>query len=75
MKTYGESGGIAPPFFTLALDRGDWSASCTSHLTSRETAPGKHWTGGYAGSRASLDAVEKRKILRLLGIKHLPSTP
>jgi hypothetical protein len=26
MKTYWGSGGIAPPFLTLAIDGGDWSA-------------------------------------------------
>jgi hypothetical protein len=33
------SGGIAPPFLTLALDRGEWSASCPCHFTPRERAP------------------------------------
>jgi hypothetical protein len=27
MKTYGGSGGIAPPFLTLALDGGEWLAA------------------------------------------------
>jgi hypothetical protein len=30
-------------------------------------APGIHWTGGWAGPRAVLDAVVKRKIPRVNG--------
>jgi hypothetical protein len=33
MKTHGGSGGIAPPFFTSALDRGEWQ------LHARVTSP------------------------------------
>jgi hypothetical protein len=33
------------------------TASCPSHFTPRERAPGTHWIGGWMGSRASLDAV------------------
>jgi hypothetical protein len=36
MKTYGGSGGRAPPFLTRALDEGEWSASRPSRFT-----PGK----------------------------------
>jgi hypothetical protein len=45
---------------TLALD-GEWSASCPSHFTPTERAPGTHWIGCWVGPRAILDAV-KRKI-------------
>jgi hypothetical protein len=38
------SGGIAPPFFTSALDGGEWSAP---------GAFGAHWRGGWAGLRVS----------------------
>jgi hypothetical protein len=40
-------------------------------LLPREKAPGSLWIGGWVGSRASLDAVAKRKIsyLPLLGIE------
>jgi hypothetical protein len=34
------SGGIAPPFLTLALDGGEWSSLCPGHFTS-----GTHWIG------------------------------
>jgi hypothetical protein len=47
-----ESGGIAPPFFTSALDGGEWSVSRPGRSTSVEIAPG-------------MDAMEKRKILPL----------
>jgi hypothetical protein len=40
MKMYGESGGIALPFFILALDGGEQSASHPVHFT-----PGMHWIG------------------------------
>jgi hypothetical protein len=48
---------------TLALDGGEWSASCPSCFTFRERAPGTHWMGGWVGTRAALDVVVKRKIL------------
>jgi hypothetical protein len=53
-----ESGGIAPPFLTSALDGGEQSASCPD----RERAPGTHWIRGRVGPRASLDTLEKRNI-------------
>jgi len=43
-------------FLTLALDRGEWSASCSGRFTLRERAPGTHWIEGRAG----LDTVMKR---------------
>jgi hypothetical protein len=52
----------APSFLTLALGRGKWSASCPSHITHRERAPGAHWIGGWMGPSTGLDAVEKRRI-------------
>jgi hypothetical protein len=62
-------GTAPPPFLTLELDGGEWSASHHWHLTFGERAPGIHWIGGWVGLWASLDAVEKRKILPLLGIQ------
>jgi hypothetical protein len=58
------SGGIAPPFLTLALDGDEWSAPRPGRFTPGERSPGNHWIGGCVGSRASVDAVEKRKILQ-----------
>jgi hypothetical protein len=41
------SGDITPPFLTLAQDGSEWSALCSSHFTSRETAPSTKWTANY----------------------------
>jgi hypothetical protein len=41
-----ESGGIAPPFLTSALDGGEWLASSSKRFTSWERDPGTHWIGG-----------------------------
>jgi hypothetical protein len=41
---------------------GQWSASQACHFTSRESAPGTHWTGGWVGPVAGLDDTEKRRI-------------
>jgi hypothetical protein len=45
----------------LALDGGEWSASCPGHFIPRERAPGTHWIGGWVGPRAGLDMVVRRK--------------
>jgi hypothetical protein len=50
-------GGIAPPFFTLTLDRGEWSASCPGRFI-----PSTHWIGGWVDLRAGLDAVVERRL-------------
>jgi hypothetical protein len=60
MMTWG-NGGIAPPFLTLALNGGEWSAS-RFYFTPEETAPGTHYIQGWVGPRAGLDVMEKRKI-------------
>jgi hypothetical protein len=54
--------GIAVPFFTSALDGGDWSVSCLGCFTT-----GTQWIGGWVDLRAGLDIVEKRKIMPLPG--------
>jgi hypothetical protein len=54
------SRGLAPPFLTSALD-GEWSASRPDLFTPGERALGTHWTGGWVGPRAGLDAVEREK--------------
>jgi len=46
----------------LALDGGEWSALCPCCFNPREEALVTHWTGGWVGHRAGLDAVVKRKI-------------
>jgi hypothetical protein len=47
---------------TSTLDGGEWSVSRPGPFTPRERAPGTHWIGGWAGPRAVLDTVVKRKI-------------
>jgi hypothetical protein len=44
------SGGIAPPFFTSALDGGFGP----DRFTLGETAPGTHCVGSWVGPRADL---------------------
>jgi hypothetical protein len=55
-------------FLTSALVGGEWSASRPGKFT-----PGTHWTGGWVGSRAGLDDVEKRNSLPYLGSNSDPS--
>jgi hypothetical protein len=43
---------------TLALDGGEWSASCPGCFTPEKIVPSCHWIGGWVGSRPNLDAVE-----------------
>jgi len=45
---------------TSAGDGGEWSASRPSRFTPIGRAPGTHWTGGWVGPRAGLDAVVRR---------------
>jgi hypothetical protein len=58
-----KSGGIAPPFFTSALDRGEWLTSHPDRFTPEEGAHSIHWIGGWDGPRAGFDIVGKRKSL------------
>jgi hypothetical protein len=69
------SGGIAPPFLTSALDRGERSASRPGRFTTVEIAPGTHWAGGWVGPRIGLDVTKKIKMLHLLGIEPQLSRP
>jgi hypothetical protein len=62
-----ESGGIAPPFMTSALDEGEWSASRLSRFNSGEISPGTPWIGCWMGPRAVLCALEKNKHLAPTG--------
>jgi hypothetical protein len=58
----------------LALDGDEWSASHPGRFTPGEIVPGTHWIEGWVGPRASLDVVEKKKILPLLGSEPRPSS-
>jgi hypothetical protein len=51
------SGDIAPIFFTLALDGGEWSVSRPGRLTFGITAADTRVIGDWVGPRAGLDAV------------------
>jgi hypothetical protein len=68
-------GCIVPLFLTSALEGRLWSASRPGHFTPGERAHSTHWIVGWVGPRAGLDAVEKRKILDLLGIEPKLSSP
>jgi hypothetical protein len=74
MKTYWESGGIAPRILDLELDVGEWSATRLGRFTPRERTPGTHRIGGWVGPRAVPDSVVKRKIPSPLRESN-PSTP
>jgi hypothetical protein len=61
------NGGIAPPFFTLALEGGEWSAS---RPTSGERAPGTHWIGDWVDSIAGVDVVGRENSCQSWDSKH-----
>jgi hypothetical protein len=52
------SGGIAPPFFTVALSGGEWPPSHPGCFTPGERAHSTHLIGGWVGPRADMDTVE-----------------
>jgi hypothetical protein len=52
-------------FIISAIAGGEWSASRPDSFTPSERASGTHWIGGLVDPRASLDDVEKRKLLTL----------
>jgi hypothetical protein len=72
MKAYGGVPVQIHIFLTSALVGGEWSASRHRHFDPRERAPGTHWIGGWVGPRASLDDMEKKKFLTVLGLKLQP---
>jgi hypothetical protein len=53
----------------------EWSALRSGRFTSGEKTTGTHMIGGWVVPRASLDAMEKRKILPLPGIEPQLSSP
>jgi len=48
-------------FLTMALNEGEWSASCSYYFMPWERGPGTHRLGSWAGRRARLYVVAKRK--------------
>jgi hypothetical protein len=72
MKTYGGVDIQVQIFLTSALVGGGWSTSRSGRFTPEETVPGTACIGGWVGPRASLDDVEKRKFLTLLGCELRP---
>jgi hypothetical protein len=69
MKAYGGVDVQINVFLTSALVGGEWSVSRPGRFTPEERAPGIHWIGGWVGSRAGLDDMEKRKFLPLPGLE------
>jgi hypothetical protein len=63
MKAYGGVDVYIHIFLTSALGRGEWSASRPGRFTPGERAPGTHWIRGWVDPRASLDNLEKRKLI------------
>jgi hypothetical protein len=59
-------------FWTSALAAGEWSASLPGRYKPGETAPSTHFIGGWVDPRDSLDDMEKRKFLTLLGLNSDP---
>jgi hypothetical protein len=56
----------------VALVRGELSDSRPGRLSSGERASGIHWMGGPVGFITSVDDMERRKILPLLGLETRP---
>jgi hypothetical protein len=65
---------MAPPFLTLALDGGEWSASHPGHYNPGQRTLDTHWIEGWVGPRVGQDTIGKRKILTLPGIEPWPSS-
>jgi hypothetical protein len=55
-------------FLTLALVRGDCSASLSGLFTPGDRVPGTHYLG-WVGPRAGLDDTQKGRFLTLLGLE------
>jgi hypothetical protein len=72
MNTYGGVDELIHIFLTSAPSGGEWSPSRPGCFTEGERGLGNYWIGGWVDHRAGLDNVEKRKFLRLPGIKLRP---
>jgi hypothetical protein len=60
METYGVVAVEIHVFLSSALVGSEWSASRLGRYNSGEGAPVSRWIESWVGSRAALDAVEKR---------------
>jgi hypothetical protein len=56
---------MATPLLTSTLNGGEWAASCPACFIFGKITPGIHWTGGWMGHRAGMDAAQKTKLLPL----------
>jgi hypothetical protein len=72
MKAYGGVDVQIHIFFASALAGGEWSASRPGLFNPVERASGGHWIESLVDPWASLDDVEKRKILTLPGLELRP---
>jgi hypothetical protein len=54
-------------FLTSAQDKIILSASRSDHLTPEEEPPSVHWTEGYVGTRANMDAMKTEESFCLSG--------
>jgi hypothetical protein len=61
LKAYGESGGMAPQFLTLAIDGGKWSASRSCRFTSADS-PHYEIYRSLSGPHSQSGVTEKRKF-------------
>jgi hypothetical protein len=68
-------GSGVPPFLTLALNGGEWSASHPGGFIPREEEQSTHGIGGWVGPRTDLGNVEKRKSLAPAGNQTLAVLP
>jgi hypothetical protein len=61
--------------FDLGTNEDEWSASRPCRFIPGESASGIYCTGGWVGSRAGMDAIQKKKkIFPLPGIEPRPSS-
>jgi hypothetical protein len=59
-------------FLISALVGSEWSVSRSGRFTPGERAPSTHWTRGWMGPGANLDAMVKRKCLIIPGLELRP---
>jgi hypothetical protein len=72
VKAYGAVDVEIHVFLSSALVGIQWSDSRPGRFTPEERIPGTHWMGGWVGSRAGMNDVEKRKLLTLPGFELRP---